>query len=284
MIRRCRVNCAPRQINQKSMLPLPLIVEPEELVPHLDDVMIIDLSSEATYVQAHLPGALHVSPAELVSGQRPAVGKLPDITQLEDLFGNIGYAANRHIVVYDDEGGGWAGRMLWTLDVIGHVGASYLNGGIHASLAADLPISREIHRPTPTDIELTINHDFIATKDEILASLEDQSLLIWDARGPDEYIGAKVVAQRGGRIPGAINFEWTRAMDPNRQLRIRTDIAAQLAAVGIDGTKPIATHCQTHHRSGFTYLVGKSLGFDIKAYDGSWSEWGNDPDTPIEIG
>lgn len=263
---------------------LPLILEPEALATHLDDVMIIDLSSEETFSQAHLPGAIHVRPQELISGERPAVGKLPSLDQLEDLFGNIGYRPDRHIVVYDDEGGGWAGRMIWTLDVIGHVGISYLNGGIHAWLDAGLPISREVVRPIPTNVQLVINQDLIATKEEILASLTDQSLLVWDARGRDEYIGARIVAQRGGRIPGAINFEWTQGMDPTRQLRIRSDIAERLAAVGIDGTKPIATHCQTHHRSGFTYLVGKSLGFDIKAYDGSWSEWGNDPDTPIEVG
>lgn len=263
---------------------LPLIVEPENLAPHLDDVMIIDLSSEETFAQAHLPGAIHVRPQELVSGQRPAVGKLPGLDQLEDLFGNIGYQPDRHIVVYDDEGGGWAGRMIWTLDVIGHTATSYLNGGIHAWLDAGLPTTQEVVRPTPTDVQLLINQDLIATKEDIIASLDDQSLLIWDARGPDEYVGARVVSQRGGRIPGAINFEWTQGMDPSRQLRIRTDIAERLAAVGIDGTKPIATHCQTHHRSGFTYLLGKSLGFDIKAYDGSWSEWGNDPNTPVEVG
>jgi thiosulfate/3-mercaptopyruvate sulfurtransferase len=263
---------------------LPLIIEPADLAPHLDDVLIIDLSSDATFAQAHLPGAIHIRPQELVSGERPAVGKLPHLDQLEDLFGNIGYRTDRHIVVYDDEGGGWAGRMIWTLDVIGHQGASYINGGIHAWLEAGLPTTKAVVRPTPTDVRLTIHSDRIATKEEIVTSLTDHSLLIWDARGPDEYVGAKIVAQRGGRIPGAINFEWTRAMDPDRQLRIRTDVREQLAAVGIDGSKPIATHCQTHHRSGFTYLVGKSLGFDIKGYDGSWAEWGNDPDTPIEVG
>jgi thiosulfate/3-mercaptopyruvate sulfurtransferase len=61
-----------------------------------------------------------------------------------------------------------------------------------------------------------------------------------------------------------------------------SDIASQLQEIGIDKHKKIITHCETHHRSGLTYLVGKALGYDIRAYDGSWSEWGNHPNTPIE--
>ena len=66
-------------------------------------------------------------------------------------------------------------------------------------------------------------------------------------------------------------------------MRIREDALERLAAIGIDPSKPTVTHCQSHHRSGFTYMLGRILGFvDIRAYDGSWWEWGNRPDTPVE--
>ncbi len=71
-------------------------------------------------------------------------------------------------------------------------------------------------------------------------------------------------------------------MDTDRQLRIRSDIADLLDSIGISADKKIITHCQTHHRSGLTYLVGKLLGLNIMAYHGSWSEWGNDPDMHID--
>ena len=109
-------------------------------------------------------------------------------------------------------------------------------------------------------------------------------LAIWDARGPLEYSGEKVLAAKAGHLPGAINFEWTAGMDFNDHLRIRQDIAEVLEKLGITPDKEVITHCQTHRRSGFTYLVAKSLGYPrVKAYAGSWSEWGNHPDTPVEV-
>ena len=73
-------------------------------------------------------------------------------------------------------------------------------------------------------------------------------------------------------------------MDLNDHLRIRQDIAEVLQQLGITPDKEVITHCQSHRRSGFTYLVAKALGYPrIKAYAGSWSEWGNHPDTPVEV-
>jgi len=265
---------------------IPLILEPEELVAlkSQPDILIVDLSAEPGYMESHIEAAVHIHPAELVSGVQPATGKLPGIDRLETLFSRIGYHPGQHIVACDDEGGGWAGRFIWTLDVIGHQHMSYLNGGMHAWTALHLPTTAEVPRISPTTANITINTHVIATKAEVLASLDNPDTVIWDARAPDEYAGTRKTARRSGHIPGAVNLEWTRAMDLSRQLRIRTDIVELLASVGISCDKKIITHCQTHHRSGFTYLIGKSLGLDIRAYDGSWSEWGNDPDTPIETG
>lgn len=72
-------------------------------------------------------------------------------------------------------------------------------------------------------------------------------------------------------------------MDPNNALRIRTDAREYLARKGLTADKRIITHCQSHHRSGFTYLVGKAVGLNIRGYHGSWAEWGNHPTTPVEV-
>jgi thiosulfate/3-mercaptopyruvate sulfurtransferase len=262
----------------------PLIIEPEQLANRLQDpdLLVVDLCRPESYTAGHVPGAVYVSPSDLMSGIRPAVGKLPELDRLNSLFASIGYHPEKQIVAYDDEGGGWAGRFIWTLDVIGHKASSYLNGGLHAWSALNLPLNTEAPSINPTSVDAKIDHQFIAEKEDVLQAIGDSNIQIWDARSAEEYNGTKVVSQRGGHIPGAINLDWLDTMDRDNHLRLRTDMEALLESRGFSKQKSIITHCQSHHRSGLTYLIGKMLGYNIQAYPGSWSEWGNDPDTPVE--
>lgn len=264
---------------------LPLVIEPAELVERLEapELILVDLTSPSRYAEGHLPGARFVDPRSTQRGQPPAPGLLPEKAHLEDLFGALGHRPDAVYVVYDDEGGGWAGRFIWLLDVIGHHRYHYLNGGLHAWLAEQRSLSLDVPAAIEAHASLSLDSAPIATRDYIESRLGAEDLVIWDARSPQEYSGEKALTARAGHIPGAINFEWTAAMDPARALRIREDIAEQLQALGISPDKEVITHCQTHHRSGFTYLLAKALGYPrVKGYAGSWGEWGNLPDTLIQ--
>lgn len=264
---------------------LPLLIEPSDLASRLSapELILVDLSGASRYAEGHLPGARHVDPKRTQLGQPPAPGLLPEWGALQALFGELGHHPAAVYVLYDDEGGPWAGRFGWLLDLIGHRAWHHLNGGLTAWLDEGRELSTEVPAPVGGPVEVQPCADVLASREYLLEHLDDENLLIWDARSQAEYAGEKVLAARGGHIPGAINLEWTDCQDRARALRLRTDLAELLAARGITAEREIVTHCQTHRRSGFTYMAMRALGYpNIKAYAGSWSEWGNHPDTPVE--
>ena len=268
---------------------LPLIIEPSQLVPELnqENLLILDLGKLDTYQNAHVPGAVHVPPADIQLGVPPAPGLLPEKERLSLLFSRLGLTPDTHVVVYDDDGGPWAGRMIWVLDAIGHQHYSFLNGGIHAWLSEQCPVEAAPNTPKESDYQVEqINTDVTIDKQQLESAINDQSIQIWDARSYAEYTGEKAVSKRGGHLPGAKSYEFSRALDTDRHLRLRDleQVKQELNELGINGEQTIVTHCQTHRRSGLTYVICKELGWPVQAYAGSWSEWGNDPNTPIETG
>ncbi len=267
----------------------PLLLEAEQLAAALDDpqLLIVDCCSADSYARGHIPGAIHLSPAALQGGVKPAVGRLPAVAALQQLFSQLGLSADKQVVVYDDEGGGWAGRLIWILDVLGHSNYSYLDGGLIAWTNEGHPLEQRANVAEPVDFKVNINAEPIAEIEDILPRLNDADFAVWDARTPEEYTGSKVLAQRGGHIPGAINLDWVKLKDGARNQRLvdLKELQQTLDQLGLSRDKLIVTHCQTHHRSGLSYLAMKLLGYPrIKGYHGSWSEWGNRDDTPVRTG
>ena len=269
---------------------IPRLIEPQELESLLYDerLIIIDLSSLSLYSLQHVPGSVHLPYSALMSNSPPAMGKCPTFSEVESLISYLGIDNTKQVIVYDDEGGGWAGRFTWIMDLVGLHNWSYLNGGIVAWIKEGFPTESSPNLPNAG--QACIGDDFAypavsISADEIIASMGDNDFVIWDARNPAEYSGEIVSAARGGHIPGAINLEWTTLMSTQTNLRIHKDAQAILDGAGLTKDKRIATHCQQHHRSGFTYMVARILGYDkIAGYGGSWAEWGNLDHTPVEYG
>ena len=279
----------PNAFSQRILEPQDLFSLLSESTDNQNRFLPVFVGSPESFALAHIPGSALITPSQLVMGSAPAPGKIPDLDDLQLLLQTLGVTEETTIIAYDDEGGGWAGRLIWTLDVINHDNYLFLNGGINAWSAEGLNVEKGLNAlapASPSSYHFSIDHSKLVTVDDILSGLADDAIQIWDARSAQEHSGEKVIAARGGRIPGAKNVDWLELMDRERSLRFRPsgDIEQLLEQRGLklDNNKTTITHCQTHHRSGLSYVVGKMLGLNIKAYDGSWSEWGNLPDMPIE--
>ena len=247
------------------------------------DTLLVQVTSQALFEQAHIPGAVLIEPAALVCGIPPSPGKLPALQQLQSTLADAGYHPEQKVIAFDDEGGGWAGRLFWTLDVLGHYDWAYLDGGLHAWHAAGLPLAQGPASTTANDnLQLRIDSAPIAELADVHAAIADPRCIIWDVRSAEEYAGLRSGSARHGHIPGAVNLDWELLKDGERQLRLVENLEAVAGSLGLLDADRVITHCQTHHRSGLSYLVGRLLGLNIQAFHGSWAEWGNDPTTPID--
>ncbi|MFN2349948.1 MAG: sulfurtransferase [Thioalkalivibrio sp.] len=127
----------------------------------------------------------------------------------------------------------------------------------------------------------------VVDRDWILAHLGDPALCLVDTRSTGEYQGTDLQAARGGHIPGAVHYDWTRAMDTHRNLRLcpEDSLREELSGLGITPDKEVVVYCQAHHRSAHTWLMLKHLGFEkVRGYPGAWSDWGNAQEVPEETG
>jgi len=266
---------------------LKLLIEPDELENVLGQpgIVVVDCGDPRVHEQQHVPGAVHLNLGKIVVPRPPAMGAMADDAAIAAALGALGITPDTHVVAYDAEGGSRASRLLWTLDEIGHKHYSLLDGGLVAWVNEGHKTESGMKTPTPVSYTIAKHGAARADKAHILARLGNPDMIVLDARTPAEYSGADVRAARGGHIPGAVNMDWTEAIDRTRNARMKSkdELKRLLESRGVTPDKEVVTHCQTHNRSSHTWMVMKVLGYPrAKGYDGSWSEWGNDPDTPIE--
>ena len=267
----------------------PLLLEPSDLQEMLSEssLVLLDVRAEDQYLAGHLPGAIRLEYASILKQSPPVGGLLPDEDTFNAIVRSLGIKSESQVVCYDAEGGAAASRMIWTLNAYGFDHASLLNGGIHAWVAEGLPLEDSLVSAEPSSITLAKSGAAVVDVDTLMQQVDSADTPhLLDARTIAEFTGENNRATHGGRVPGAVHFEWTDAIDRDNALRLLPDdtLNVMLEERGFNKDREVVVYCQTHHRSALSYLMLRHLGYTAKALDGAWSNWGNRDDTPKETG
>lgn len=259
------------------------LIETDWLSRHLNDVdiRIVDMRSREEYYKVHTKNAVHLNFKD-ITGDETERRKLPP-ENTSDILGDLGIDKNTLVIAYDDDSSHYAARLFWILEYMGHKEVAILNGGYKKWLKenrelTDLvpDIRRKIFEPRP-------DPEKIATAEYIMKNLSDPEVVLLDVRTREEYTGDKIRAKRGGHIPGAVNIEWKKSMNDDQTFKSPEVLHEMFSEKGVTKNKEIITYCQLAVRASHTYFTLRMLGYPrVRVYNGSWGEWGNDPNFPVE--
>jgi thiosulfate/3-mercaptopyruvate sulfurtransferase len=248
-------------------------------------------AGRAAYDVGHLPGAIHLDLdtdlADHAGYGAPGRHPLPDPGAFATRLGALGIGSRDTVVAYDDVGGGYAARLWWMLDDLGHADVHVLDGGIGAWLAAGLPLTTDAPAWPPTRLELADRWSSVIDRRALNERLGN--VVVLDARAPERYRGeVEPIDPVAGHIPTARNAPTAGNLGPDGRFRAPEGLAARFAGLGAGlserggsgsgGSEPEGSDVVTSCGSGITAcqnaLAMRLAGLPAPLlYVGSYSDW-----------
>jgi thiosulfate/3-mercaptopyruvate sulfurtransferase len=271
-----------------------VLVTTDWLAEHLDDPGLVVAEVDENpdlYDEGHIPGAVKLHWRDDL--QDPLVRDVVSKQDFERLLGARGISNDTTVVLYGDKNNWFAAYAYWYLKIYGHANVQLLDGGRQKWIEEGRELTTDTPSPaaaayTASDRDETIR----VRRDTVLAKLHAEGVALVDVRSPQEYAGELLAppgyeqegASRAGHIPGAQSVPWATAVRDDGTFKAADELREIYGGKGVTADKEVLAYCRIGERSAHTWFVLRELlGYgDVKNYDGSWTEWGNLVEVPIE--